>query len=138
MSVSSTDKGSLTPENSAVIFLDYQPQMSFAAANIDRQDLLNNALLLARAAKIFGVPVMLTAVEAGGFRGNITPQLLEFQRDWARRGHYDEIGSWSEHIPTGRSTNPTLAREALADLDRLFAAWRRRPRMPCSVFECTA
>jgi len=62
MSVSSTDKGSSTPENSAVIFIDYQPQMSFAVANIDRQDLLNNAPLLARAAKIFGVPVILTAV----------------------------------------------------------------------------
>lgn len=64
MSVSSTDKGLSTPENSAVIFIDYQPQMSFAVADIDRQDQRNNALFLARAAKIFGVPVILTAVEA--------------------------------------------------------------------------
>src|SRR5260370_14072881 len=77
MSLSSTDKGLLTPGNCAVIFIDHQPQMFFGVANIDRQDLLNNLLVLAKAAKIFGVPVILTAVESEGFSGNITPQLLD-------------------------------------------------------------
>jgi nicotinamidase-related amidase len=81
MSVSSTDKGLLTPENCAVIFIDHQPQMFFGVANIDRQDLLNNVLVLAKAAKIFGVPVILTAVESKGFGGNITPQLLDLFPD---------------------------------------------------------
>src|SRR5260370_12179233 len=76
MSVSSTDKGLLTPANCAVIFIDHQPQMFFGVANIDRQDLLNNVLVLAKTAKIFRVPVILTAVESGGVSGNITPQLL--------------------------------------------------------------
>jgi len=77
MSVSSTDKGLLTPDNCAVIFVDHQPQMFFGVANIDRQDLLNNLMILAKAAKIFDVPVILTAVESKGFSGNITPQLLD-------------------------------------------------------------
>ena len=77
MSASSTEKGLLTPYNCAVIFIDHQPQMFFGVANIDRQDLLNNVLVLAKAAKIFGVPVILTAVESKGFSGNITPQLLD-------------------------------------------------------------
>jgi nicotinamidase-related amidase len=81
MSVSSTDKGLLTPNNCAVIFIDHQPQMFFGVANIDRQDLLNNVLVLAKAAKIFGVPVILTAVESKGFSGNITPQLLDLFPD---------------------------------------------------------
>jgi len=81
MSVSSTDKGLLTPDNCAVIFIDHQPQMFFGVANIDRQDLLNNVLLLAKAAKIFGVPVIFTAVESKGFSGNITPQLLDLFPD---------------------------------------------------------
>jgi nicotinamidase-related amidase len=81
MSVSSTDKGLLTPDNCAVIFIDHQPQMFFGVANIDRQDLLNNLLVLAKAAKIFGVPVILTAVESKGFSGNITPQLLDLFPD---------------------------------------------------------
>jgi hypothetical protein len=41
MSVSSTDKGLLTPANCAVIFIDHQAQMFFGVANIDRQSLLN-------------------------------------------------------------------------------------------------
>ena len=77
MSVSSTDKGLLTPDNCAVILIDHQPQMFFGVANIDRQDLLNNLLVLAKAAKIFGVPVILTAIESRWFSGKITPQLLE-------------------------------------------------------------
>jgi len=66
MSLSSTDKGLLTPDNCAMIFIDHQPQMFFGVANIDRQDLLNNVLVLAKAAKIFRVPVILTALESEG------------------------------------------------------------------------
>src|SRR5271168_1322607 len=77
MSVSSTDKGLLTPENCAVIFVDHQPQMFFGVAGMDRRDLLNNVLVLAKAAKIFSVPVILTAIKSKEFGGNITSQLLE-------------------------------------------------------------
>jgi nicotinamidase-related amidase len=77
MSVSSTDKGLITPDNCAVVFIDHQPQMFFGVASMDRQELLNNVLVLAKAAKIFGVPVILTAVESRAFSGNITPQLLD-------------------------------------------------------------
>ena len=77
MSASSTDRGLLTPENCGVVFIDHQPQMFFGVASIDRQMLLNNALVLAKAARIFGVPVILTAVESAGFSGNIAPQLLD-------------------------------------------------------------
>jgi len=77
MSVSSTDKGLLTPDNCMVIFIDHQPQMFFGVASMDRQELLNNVLVLAKAAKIFGVPTILTAVESKNFSGNITPQLLD-------------------------------------------------------------
>jgi len=46
-------------------------------ASIDRQVLLNNLLVLAKAAKIFGVPVVLTAVESKEFKGDLLPELLE-------------------------------------------------------------
>ena len=36
MSLSSTDKGLLTPGNCAVTFIDHQPQILFGVANIDR------------------------------------------------------------------------------------------------------
>ena len=67
----------LTPENSAVIFIDHQPQMTFGVAGIDRQALVNNVLLLAKAARIFGVPTILTTVETKSFSGHMWPQLLD-------------------------------------------------------------
>jgi len=67
----------LNPQNSAIIFIDFQPQMTFGVANIDRQMLMNNVLLLAEAAKIFKVPAILTTVETKSFSGNMWPQLLD-------------------------------------------------------------
>jgi nicotinamidase-related amidase len=67
----------LTPGNSSVIFIDHQPQMTFGVANIDRQTLVNNVLLLAKAARIFRVPTILTTVETKSFSGNMWPQLLD-------------------------------------------------------------
>jgi nicotinamidase-related amidase len=71
----------LNPQNSAVIFIDFQPQMVFGVANIDRQTLFNNVLLLAKAAKIFKVPTILTTVESKSFSGNMWPQLLDIFPD---------------------------------------------------------
>ena len=75
--LSNTDGGLITPENSAVVFIDHQPQMTFGVANIDRQQLVNNVVMLARGAKEFGVPAILTAVETESFSGYIWPQLMD-------------------------------------------------------------
>ena len=84
-----TDKGLLTPQNCAVALIDFQPQMIFGVASIERQTLLNNVLVLAKAAKAFGVPVILTAVETKGFSGNTWPALLDL---------------FPEHTPIERTT----------------------------------
>lgn len=65
----------LTPENCTVIFIDHQPQMTFGVTNIDRQALVNNTIGLAKAAKVFNVPVILTTVETESFSGAMWPQL---------------------------------------------------------------
>ncbi|NJK50501.1 hydrolase [Candidatus Gracilibacteria bacterium] len=67
----------LTPQNCTVIFIDHQPQMAFGVTNIDRQTLINNTVGLAKAAKTFNVPVILTTVETTSFSGYMWPQLLE-------------------------------------------------------------
>ena len=66
-----------TAEDSAVVFIDHQPQMTFGVANIDRATLINNVTLLAKVAKEFNVPTVLTAVETESFSGYIWPQLLD-------------------------------------------------------------
>ena len=77
MSVSSTDKGLLTPANCAVIFIDHQPELLAAMEDGERQNLLDNLQVLAKAARMFGVPVILTAVLSSGFSGKIVPRLLD-------------------------------------------------------------
>ena len=66
-----------TPQDSAVVFIDHQPQMTFGVANIDRSLLMNNVTMLAKVAKEYRVPVVLTAVETEGFSGYVWPQLLD-------------------------------------------------------------
>lgn len=72
-----TDGGLITADNCAVAFIDHQPQMVFGVANIERQQLINNVVLLAKGAREFDVPVVLTAVETESFSGYIWPQLKD-------------------------------------------------------------
>lgn len=67
----------LNADNCTVIFIDHQPQMSFGVASIDRHLLMNNVLGLAKAAKAFDVPTILTTVETESFSGQMWPQLLD-------------------------------------------------------------
>lgn len=66
----------LNPHNSQIIFIDQQPQMAFGVQSIDRQSLKNNVVGLAKAAKAFGIPATITAVETASFSGNTIPELL--------------------------------------------------------------
>ena len=66
-----------TPQDSVVVFIDHQPQMMFGVSNIDRAGLINNVTLLAKAAKEFQVPTVLTSVETESFSGYVWPQLLD-------------------------------------------------------------
>lgn len=66
----------LNPTNSTLILIDHQPQMAFGVQSIDRQTLKNNTVALAKAAKIFNVPTILTSVETKSFSGYIWPELL--------------------------------------------------------------
>jgi nicotinamidase-related amidase len=70
-----SEKGLLTPDNCVVAFIDHQPQMLFGASNFDRQSIINNTVALAKATRIFEVPVVLSTVESKNFSGNIFPQL---------------------------------------------------------------
>ena len=53
----------LTPANCQIIFIDHQPQMAFGVQSIDRQVLKNNTVALAKAAKVFNIPTIITTVE---------------------------------------------------------------------------
>jgi len=65
----------ITPQNSVLILIDHQPQMAFATHSIDGQTLVNNVTGLAKSAKVFGVPTILTTVAAESFSGPIFPSV---------------------------------------------------------------
>ena len=67
----------LTPDNSQLIFIDQQPQMAFGVQSIDRQTLKNNVVGLAKAARIFAIPTIITTVETESFSGHTYPELLD-------------------------------------------------------------
>ena len=66
-----------THDDSAVVFIDHRPQMTFGVASIERASLINNVTLLAKVAKEFKVPAVITAVETESFSGYVWPQLLD-------------------------------------------------------------
>jgi nicotinamidase-related amidase len=85
-----------TPQDSAVVFIDHQPQMTFGVAGAERATLINNVTLLAKVAKEFNVPAVLTAVETESFSGYIWPQLLDVfpGQDVVER---TSMNSWDDH-----------------------------------------
>ncbi|MDV6343975.1 hydrolase [Nitrosomonas sp. Is37] len=70
-----SEKGLLTPHNCVVTLIDLQPQMLFGVTNFDRQSIINNNLALAKAVKVFDIPVVLSTVETKSFSGNVWPQI---------------------------------------------------------------
>ena len=85
----------LTPQNSQLIFIDQQPQMAFGVQSIDRQVLKNNVIGLAKAAKIFKIPTIITTVETQGFSGYTYPELLDVFPD-AKLLERTSMNSWDD------------------------------------------
>ena len=70
-----SEKGLLTPTNCVVALIDLQPQMLFGVTNFDRQTVINNNVALAKIARVFDVPLVLTSVETKSFSGQTWPQV---------------------------------------------------------------
>lgn len=65
----------LTPDNAVMLFIDHQPQMFFGTGSHDRTTIINSTVGLAKAAKVFDVPVVLSTVAADTFSGPLLPPL---------------------------------------------------------------
>lgn len=65
----------ISPENSALLLIDHEPQMVFGVGSTDRQLLINNVEALAKSAKMFNIPTVLTTVAAKTFSGQILPEI---------------------------------------------------------------
>ena len=66
----------LTPENCAFTFIDHQPQMALGVNSIDDETLRNNVAGLAKAAKAFDVPVVLSTISEA-YDGPLFDEILD-------------------------------------------------------------
>src|ERR1700757_4286583 len=67
----------LTAENSAIALIDYQPAMYQGVQSHDRIVPFNNVQVLAKAAKLFKIPTVITTVAEKSFSGPFMPEVLE-------------------------------------------------------------
>ena len=66
----------ITPENAALIVIDYQPSQVAAVRSMDHDLLLKNAVSTAKIAKAFGLPIVHSTVNvAGGRQKPTVPEL---------------------------------------------------------------
>ena len=65
----------LSPTDHTLIMIDHQSQMAFATKSIDAVLLRNNAALVAKAAREFNVPTILTTVAEKSFSGPIFEEI---------------------------------------------------------------
>jgi nicotinamidase-related amidase len=72
----------ITPQNSAFLFIDYQPAQLASVHSMDRELLLKNAVSTVRTIKTFGVPVVHSTVNVASGQGKPTlPELAELLED---------------------------------------------------------
>ena len=71
----------LRPDNSALLLVDYQALILLSIQSRDRAQLTQNIVGLARAARAFEVPVLLTTMAATGFGGPLLPELRDIFPD---------------------------------------------------------
>src|ERR1700755_1781996 len=67
----------LTPQNCAIALIDYQPAMYQGVQSHDRLVPFNNVQVLAKAAKLFKVPTVMSTVPENSFSSPFMPEVLE-------------------------------------------------------------
>src|SRR6201994_3051111 len=67
----------LTPQNSAIALIDYQPAMYQGVQSHDRMTPMHNVQVLAKTAKLFKIPTVLSTVAANSFSGPFMPEVID-------------------------------------------------------------
>ena len=67
----------LTPENSALVLIDFQPAMYQGVQSHDRLAVMHNVQALARASQVFGLPTILTTVAKDSFSGPFMSEVTD-------------------------------------------------------------
>ena len=71
----------ITPQNSALLLIDFQPAMYQGVQSHDRLSIVHNVQVLAKSAKVFGLPVVLSTVAKDSFSGPFMPEITDLYPD---------------------------------------------------------
>jgi len=85
----------LTPANSALVVIDYQPNQIKAVKSMDVVLLERNIISVARLGKAYGLPIVLSTVNANAGQGHTLPALKDVLSDNVELDR-TQINSWED------------------------------------------
>jgi nicotinamidase-related amidase len=86
----------LTPQNSALIIIDYQPVQVTSIASMDRRSLVTNIVSVAKLARLFKVPVVLSTVNVKTGKNAPTIHQLQSVLPGAEALDRTTINAWED------------------------------------------
>src|SRR4051794_14324181 len=85
----------LTPENSVLVVIDYQPSQLQVVNSIDHDLLTRNIVSVARLAKAYGLPIVLSTVNVAHGQPPTLPELMEVLSDSVEIDR-TQINAWED------------------------------------------
>lgn len=67
----------ITPQNSALLLIDYQPATFQGVQSHDRLEVIHNVQILAKSAKLFKLPTVISTVATDSFSGPFMPEVTD-------------------------------------------------------------
>jgi len=108
----------LTPQNAALVMIDYQPSQFGAVNSIDRELLLENIVSTVKTAKAFDLPIIHSTINVATGRGKPTvPELAELLADYPadRQDVNQRVGG--RRLPRRCARNRATHTDPLRSLD---------------------
>ena len=85
----------LTPGNSALVVIDYQPSQIQTVASMDTDLLIRNIVSVARTATTYGLPIVLSTVNVANGQGHTLPELAQVLADQVEIDR-TQINAWED------------------------------------------
>ncbi len=127
----------LSPQNCAIALIDYQPAMYQGVQSHDRLGIFNNIQILAKTAKLFGIPTVISTVAKDSFSGPFMPEVTELFPDH-RIIDRTSMNSWLDakfreavHATGGRSSWWRVCGQKHVSYFRLSISCRRDMKSMC-------
>ncbi|MDR1806522.1 MAG: hydrolase [Propionibacteriaceae bacterium] len=86
----------LTPANAAVVIIDYQPTQIHSVNSINTSDLIHHIVTVARTAKVYGLPIVLSTVNVATTRNQETVPPLKEALDGVPSYDRTSINAWED------------------------------------------